>query len=396
MRPFVTILATFSIGLLALGTNFASAQALGVCLDDQTPSHVVCTANDEEDYVVTVADVVSPCTETPDGYMAVVDLEFVIAEDNAHDRYDIGAWVAADGGDALTGDCNRRALNAGDLGAEDQDGDGCWGRGKGGTVRFLMEDVHVLCPEEGDVVVSVCLSWGQEETGAVDTDGDGLCGGDDPANPVNPEADLMAGTPSKCACQEVTLGNVPLPVELVSFSGEVSNADVVLRWATETESNNAGFAVEHAYRSRRFEQVGFVTGAGSTLEGQTYSYSLTGLNPGRHFFRLKQIDYDGSFAYSAEIEIEVGVPGKYLLESAYPNPFNPQTTINFLVPEAQPVTMELFDALGNHIRELYNDVSPANTTQTVRVDGSGLPTGVYFVRLTGSNFTGSQRIVLMK
>lgn len=99
--------------------------------------------------------------------------------------------------------------------------------------------------------------------------------------------------------------------------------DVELRWTTATETNNKGFDIERMISSDVFEVVGFVPGFGTTTEPKTYSYTDSKLSSGKYSYRLKQIDYDGSFSYSNVLETEVITPSTFSLEQNYPNPFNP-------------------------------------------------------------------------
>jgi hypothetical protein len=122
-----------------------------------------------------------------------------------------------------------------------------------------------------------------------------------------------------------------LPVELVSFDAvSLSAGAVQLTWETVTETNNAGFEIEHKAPGD-FTPVDFVEGAGTTVEPQSYSYRVTGLEVNRHIFRLKQIDHDGSVTYGDEVEVDVEVPGSIVVYEAYPNPFTTLTTLRFAV-----------------------------------------------------------------
>ncbi len=90
------------------------------------------------------------------------------------------------------------------------------------------------------------------------------------------------------------------------------------------------------------------------------------------------------------------LPNGYILERAYPNPFNPSTTLRFKVAEGQNVTVVLIDALGRQVAELFNSYLDGNKFESVRVDGSNLPSGAYTVRLDGESVQGSTRVVLIK
>lgn len=192
--------------------------------------------------------------------------------------------------------------------------------------------------------------------------------------------------------------NSPLPVELIVFDALVDGRDVLLAWETASETNNAGFFVERALAAHpeAFEPVGWVDGVGTTERAQSYQYRLNGLEPGRHVFRLKQIDYDGTFEYHPEVEVVVEMAETFVLEPAYPNPFNPQTQLRFGVNRTQAVQAALYDMLGRQVQTLYQGVAQEGQMHALMVDGSALPSGFYLVRIAGENFFTSQTITLLK
>ncbi len=189
--------------------------------------------------------------------------------------------------------------------------------------------------------------------------------------------------------------NAALPVELSSFEAKVDGKDLVLDWSTASETNNAGFEVQHKVREA-FQTLDFVEGHRSTLEAQTYSYRIADLEPGTHSFRLKQIDFDGQFEYSQEVEATLEVVDQYFLTEAYPNPFNPSATIRFAVDETQPVVMTMYNIHGQAVRTIYQGIPAADEMQVVEIDGSGLPSGLYMIQLIGNTFRAGQSVTLLK
>ncbi len=192
-------------------------------------------------------------------------------------------------------------------------------------------------------------------------------------------------------------GDPTLPVELASFTAVLSGTDVVLGWKTLSEQNNLGYDVEVMSPGQStFRAIGFVDGHGTTTEAQNYSYRATGLEFGKNTFRLKQVDLDGSFAYSSSVEIDVELPTEFIMEAAYPNPFNPRATFEFAVQDQQQVRASLYNMIGQEVAELFSGVVEANDMQAVSIDGAGLPSGIYIVRVAGEKFEATQTISLLK
>ncbi|MEM6337829.1 MAG: T9SS type A sorting domain-containing protein, partial [Bacteroidota bacterium] len=190
--------------------------------------------------------------------------------------------------------------------------------------------------------------------------------------------------------------NDPLPVEYTAFTATAIDQDVLLAWTTGTEVDNAGFFVEQL-QDGRFIELGFVEGVGNSVEAVDYRYTISDLLPGTHTFRLKQVDFNGEFAYSAEVEATVEVPGGYLITEAYPNPFNPLATFTLGVSAEQNVRVELYNATGQLVSTIHNGELSANTMHTFRIDGADLPSGLYLYRAVGESFvTNAQRVLLVK
>jgi photosystem II stability/assembly factor-like uncharacterized protein len=185
-----------------------------------------------------------------------------------------------------------------------------------------------------------------------------------------------------------------VPVEFTSFTSAVSGNTVTLNWTTATEKNNSGFSIERKTETTEFETVGFVSGNGTTTKISNYSYSDK-VETGKYIYRLKQIDYDGSFAYSSEIEAEVEVPTVYALEQNYPNPFNPSTIIRYSVPVDGFVTLSIYNALGEKVASLVNQQVSAGVYE-VDFNASSFASGIYFYRLDAGNFVSIKKMMLLK
>ncbi|MBV6421500.1 MAG: hypothetical protein DAHOPDDO_02775 [Ignavibacteriaceae bacterium] len=188
--------------------------------------------------------------------------------------------------------------------------------------------------------------------------------------------------------------DVIVPVELTSFAAASDKNDVILTWNTATELNNQGFEIQRKITGE-FERVGFVEGKGTTTEAQNYLFRDKDLLSGNYTYRLKQTDFDGSFAYSDEVEIEISQPNVFYLGQNYPNPFNPSTNIKYSIPADGNVTLKMYDILGEEVSTLVNEYQQAGTFDVV-FDGSNLSSGVYYYQLTSGELTSTKKMMLTK
>jgi hypothetical protein len=186
-----------------------------------------------------------------------------------------------------------------------------------------------------------------------------------------------------------------VPVELTSFAALSNGADVELNWTTATETNNQGFEIERKNIEGSFEQVGYVAGFGTTTEPKAYSFVDSKLEDGNYTYRLKQIDFNGTFSYSEEVNVEVEIPLEYSLDQNYPNPFNPSTTIKYSIAEDGIVKIAIYNMLGEEVATLVNTQQKAGRYE-VNFNASGLSSGVYVYRIEAANYTASKKLMLMK
>jgi subtilisin family serine protease len=188
---------------------------------------------------------------------------------------------------------------------------------------------------------------------------------------------------------------VTIPVELTLFDGNYEDGVVNLKWITATETNNFGFEVERRNDFSGYKSIGFVNGNGTSTNRVTYNFIDENLSANRYYYRLKQIDLDGSFEYSNEIEVEIEGLTDFQLYQNYPNPFNPSTKIKYYIPQNSFVKITLHDILGSEIRTLVNEnAQPGN--YEILLDGSDLSSGMYFVRLSSENIQRTLKISLIK
>ena len=201
-----------------------------------------------------------------------------------------------------------------------------------------------------------------------------------------------------------TTKEVPVPVELVSFSGLVNNGILNLKWQTATEKNNRGFEIQRKIGTN-WESIGFVNGNGTSTETNKYSFSdnLSNLTmAGSVFYRLRQVDYDGTATLSKEIEVSFNsIPTSFELSQNFPNPFNPSTAITYALPFESNVKLTVYNTLGQVVKELVNEVKGTGIHK-IDFDGSTLSSGVYFYSINAQsldgkkNFSSVKKLLLLK
>ncbi|QQS35016.1 MAG: T9SS type A sorting domain-containing protein [Ignavibacteriales bacterium] len=186
------------------------------------------------------------------------------------------------------------------------------------------------------------------------------------------------------------------PVEMSSFIAVYSNGSVQLNWSTASELNNQGFEIERSTNKTDWIKIGFKEGQGTTTEQQNYSYTddVNGINISKLYYRLKQMDYDGSYEFTDIVEVTVA-PLKFSLSQNYPNPFNPSTNISWQSPVGSHQTLKVYDVLGREVATLVNEYRDAGSYE-VEFDASQLASGVYYYQLRTEKFSETKKMMVVK
>ncbi|MCO6486831.1 MAG: T9SS type A sorting domain-containing protein [Phaeodactylibacter sp.] len=161
-----------------------------------------------------------------------------------------------------------------------------------------------------------------------------------------------------------------LPVELSHFSAKAAGPSTLLSWSTATETNNAHFEVQRSAGSRDWEVIGKVKGAGTTQEAQHYTYADHEPLSGLSYYRLRQVDYDGQYAFSPVVAVDR--KEAVFSFTAFPNPA-PDVLYISLPAREEPLTAEVYDACGRRVRQ---QTLPARAARQ-EIHLSGLPPGLY-------------------
>ena len=162
-----------------------------------------------------------------------------------------------------------------------------------------------------------------------------------------------------------------LPVELLTLQAQPQKTNTHLTWRTASESQNSHFEVEHSRNGASFQSIGQVPGHGTTTEPNEYSFTHERPGPGTHYYRLRQVDFDGSHSYSHIVSVAFQ-PQKTEHITLYPNPVGEQLTLTSHNDE--PLELTVHDLLGQEVGRLL--LEPDRQTTTVVADW--LP-GIYFL-----------------
>ena len=187
-----------------------------------------------------------------------------------------------------------------------------------------------------------------------------------------------------------------VPVELTGFSAMYLKPSIQLSWATKTELNNHGFEIQRSFDKSNWSTIGFIQGKGTTTEPQVYSFSenISETAANKLFYRLKQVDYNGTFEYSDIVEVGI-VPQAFALNQNYPNPFNPSTKISWQTPVSGWQTLKVYDVLGNEVATLVNEEKLAGSYE-ITFDAGKLSSGVYYYQLRAGEFVETKQMILLK
>ncbi len=190
-------------------------------------------------------------------------------------------------------------------------------------------------------------------------------------------------------------GSIAVPVELTSFVALTTDNGIKLEWQTATETNNKGFEVQRSTDKVNFTTLTFVAGNGTSAERHSYSYLDDSFVNGKVYYRLKQVDFDGTYSYSNVIEADFSMPLTFELSQNYPNPFNPSTTIKFAIPTASKVVVKVFDVLGREVAILANQDFAAGR-YSLQFNANGLSSGVYLYTINTEGIDGSKNQAVKK
>jgi hypothetical protein len=194
-----------------------------------------------------------------------------------------------------------------------------------------------------------------------------------------------------------------VPKGLVATPGK-KGGEVLLTWTPNTERDLAGYKIYYSHDSTGFNGTEANEGPSPIPVSAIDTFKVTGLIGGKTYrFAISAIDVStnesqlSSVATTVVTGINVAgqIPAEFSLSQNFPNPFNPSTTLHYSLPVRSFVRLEVFNILGERVATLVSGEMPAGIHE-VNFDASGLPSGVYFYRLTARSYTATMKMILMK
>lgn len=182
-----------------------------------------------------------------------------------------------------------------------------------------------------------------------------------------------------------------LPIELVSFTANCNGRSALIEWTTATEKNNDFFVLERSHDAVNFKEIARIAGAGNSIEPISYAYTDYGVRNGDNYYRLVQVDYDGTSTASEIIVANcLGIDGEPEV-LAYPNPFGDDLTLRFENFGNIQATVEVYDMLGRMVHTQKINCSQNDYEVVLRL--AGLSDGTYNVRISAKEFVLNRQVI---
>ena len=186
---------------------------------------------------------------------------------------------------------------------------------------------------------------------------------------------------------DFTVGGGALPVSLVNFSGKHTSEGNLLSWETSSEINNNHFVIEKTFNGRNFEEIGQVLGNRTTALTNQYRFLETQIANGISYYRLKQVDLDGKYAYSSIIAIDTKNAGELKF---FPNPVQSQLTMELPDLSLKVVNVQIVNSSG---QQMFLQKNTKTNNGKVVIDVSKLPAGIYQIILSAEGTSYNVSVV---
>ena len=175
---------------------------------------------------------------------------------------------------------------------------------------------------------------------------------------------------------------VPLPIELLSFTGQSQGSRNILNWETASETNNDYFTIEKSQDAISFSPLDRVNGAGNS--SHAIKYSMYDNKPFKDltYYRLKQTDYNGVYTYSTIIAVANSL-NETSVSNIRPNPTSDNINFDLFMTIKGKITVQIIDFSGQVVHEETQDVTDGSSVMTVNMND--LSPGVYSLKVTSDH-----------
>lgn len=207
---------------------------------------------------------------------------------------------------------------------------------------------------------------------------------------------------------EFFMGGSSLPVELSAFTARMYDNAVLIQWTTESEKDSWGFNILKSEKHDGFyERVNaeMIKGAGTKTTRSFYQFVDSRVDMGStYYYKLEQVDVNGAKNYYGPINLTLTdnpgeTPSDFVLHANYPNPFNPETTISFELPQDEFITLEIYNIAGSKIRTLLQAPYKAGVHSAVwngtNENGDKVSSGTYLYKFTAGSFVKNGKMMLL-
>ncbi|TXK49694.1 T9SS type A sorting domain-containing protein [Pontibacter qinzhouensis] len=203
--------------------------------------------------------------------------------------------------------------------------------------------------------------------------------------------DNLGATSIEPAIYNITIMSMTLPVSLIDFKAQAQTKGVALAWATASEKDNAYFSVERSQDGLTFKAIGKVKGAGNSSRKIDYAYLDTQAPAGVLYYRLKQVDTDGTHDFSKVVTVTAATSLASAQVQAYPNPFTQNLNLTLPAASTGQAHLQLLDLQG---RVMQTQVLLLESGQnTIQVTTEALPAGAYILIVKGNGIDSKARVI---
>jgi|GEM_PF-3381803 hypothetical protein len=223
--------------------------------------------------------------------------------------------------------------------------------------------------------------------------------------PVDGGTLYVTTTKSNFVRNSSTATVVAAAVTMTGFSANCSDDGVVLNWATASELNCEKWEIKRAYQQDAgYEDIGTVKGNGSVNTASSYEFiDKAGLSEGMYYYKLVEVDYSGNVTEYGPVLVEYKgslKPLEYLLGQSRPNPTTGGVTISYAIKNPGPTSLKIYNALGQVIKTLVDEVKPAGA-YVAPWDGCDdrgrkVSNGIYFYKLVSGDFNAVKKITMLR